>query len=174
MPFAHLHRPCVIADRLMPNGYPTAQRHRKALEAKLGRPLRDGYETHHRCENPGCIEPEHLEEREMREHRREHLLAHPRGQRTGPTTEEWRQRISDSLRGRPLSAAHRAALSAGQQARTDQRNRKLTDDQIREIRARLLDGPRGTAAVLAKEFGVSNSTIANVKYGRKKVYEGVV
>lgn len=123
----------------MPNGYPTGQKHRKVLEQKLGRSLLPGHETHHKCENPGCIEPEHLEEIEMREHRRMHLLEKPRGQRTGPTTEEWRHSIAK-------------AISV------------LTEEQAVVIRSRLAIGEKGCD--LAAEYGVAASTISNIKYGR--------
>lgn len=143
----------------MPNGYPNAQLHRRVLEEKLGRLLLPGHETHHLCENRSCIEPEHLEEKEMRAHRREHLLEKPRGQRTGPTTPEWCENISLALRGRSLSLEHRAALSRGQRARTDRRT-KLTEDQEMQIRHRVSYGEKYRD--LAIEFGVATGTITNV------------
>jgi hypothetical protein len=36
--------------------------HRIALEQKLGRPIRRGFEADHQCVNPLCIEPAHLQE----------------------------------------------------------------------------------------------------------------
>lgn len=159
--FTHLHRhmPCIIAPRLMPNGYPTSQRHRKVLEEKLGRKLLPGCETHHLCENPGCIEAQHLQEWTMREHRAYHLLQKPRGQRTGPNTDEWKENISLALRGRSLSPVHRASLSRGQRNRTDRRN-KLAVEQEQEIRDRVGSGEKYRS--LAAEYGISVSTVNNV------------
>lgn len=36
--------------------------HRVMLEYKLGRPIRKGYETLHSCDNPSCVNPNHLSE----------------------------------------------------------------------------------------------------------------
>lgn len=36
--------------------------HRVALEEKLGRPLLPGMNANHHCDNPPCIQPEHLYE----------------------------------------------------------------------------------------------------------------
>ena len=40
----------------------TVGAHRYALEQKLGRALREGYETCHHCDVRNCVEPEHLYE----------------------------------------------------------------------------------------------------------------
>jgi hypothetical protein len=46
--------------------------------------------------------------------------------------------------------------------------RSLTGDQVMRIRKEMADGPRGTGVRLAKEFGVSPSTITTAYQGIKK------
>jgi hypothetical protein len=42
--------------------------HRFAFECMEGRPVLDGHELHHVCENPWCVNPMHLVEVTRREH----------------------------------------------------------------------------------------------------------
>jgi len=37
-----------------------------------GRSVRKGYLLHHKCHNPRCVNPDHLEEMTMKEHKRHH------------------------------------------------------------------------------------------------------
>jgi len=42
------------------NGYPYGYAHRRYWETANG-PRPDGYDIHHLCKNPGCVNPDHLE-----------------------------------------------------------------------------------------------------------------
>jgi hypothetical protein len=158
--------PCILAPRTTKGGYPVGQGHRTALEAALGRELEAGHEAHHECRNRACIEPAHLQELTTAAHR----SLHSKGNKyavgnAGPTTDEWKQKISASLTGKQLSDAHKSALSEGQKRRfaaSPNPRRKLTDDQVREMR-RL--APTTSCKELGARFGVSESTASNVVTG---------
>lgn len=91
-----------------------------------------------------------------RKHRPESLLKIGAASRQRRHTEEWRQRMHEKMRGREFTAEHRQRLSKGVS--------KLTDNQVREIR-RLLDA-KVSQYVIAKQFGVHQGTISNIKRGR--------
>lgn len=96
----HLHRhsldlPCIRAKKISTNGYPSGSKHRKVLEAKLGRKLHHGCEAHHVCEHQWCIEPTHLEEKEMVAHRRAHSLGNKYAVGTVFSDEEIERRRRD-------------------------------------------------------------------------------
>ena len=48
------------------------------------------------------------------------------------------------------------------------RGGSITEQDMADIRARLAEGGRGTAAALAKEYGVSDSRISAIKRGVKR------
>lgn len=66
-------------------GYPHAYAHRRYWETVNG-PRPEGHDIHHRCKNPGCVNPAHLEPIDEREHDVEHFL----GERVGLTLEDVR------------------------------------------------------------------------------------
>ena len=46
--------------------------HKRVLEKKLGRPVRDGYEAHHKDGDKNNNRSSNMQEKEMGKHRREH------------------------------------------------------------------------------------------------------
>lgn len=62
-------KPCIISNEVLNHGYPRrfvdgkyVYLNRHILEQKLGRPIKEGYESCHSCNNTKCIEPEHIYE----------------------------------------------------------------------------------------------------------------
>lgn len=71
-------------------------------------------------------------------------------------SEEHKRRMSEIMSQRVFTEQHRRRLSLG--------TRKLSDEQVREIRRRLNAGERQYA--IARDYGVDKGTISNIKQGR--------
>lgn len=99
--------------------------YRFVLETALGRPLRNGMEVCHKCDNGSCIRPDHLFEGthgdNMRDaqakgrlHQTDESKARLRRAQLGvKESAETRAKLSKAHTGVPLSAEHRAAISRG-------------------------------------------------------------
>ena len=94
--------------------------HRLALEIYLGRPITQGMKVLHSCDNPSCVNPNHLREGTQKENIDD---MHSRNRHVG--------------------------------------NKKLTYDQVADIRSRVGQSQRALAA----EFGISKSTISHILNG---------
>ena len=92
----------------------------------------------HRCGNPRCVNPDHL------------FL--------GTALDNVRDCISKQRNLKGFCKGH----LHGRKKRT----RKLTDDQVREIRATLYN--REPLAVIADRYGVSMATISTIRRGKRK------
>jgi hypothetical protein len=72
---------CEIGPRLAANGYARLRddtyAHRAAWEEVNG-PIPEGHHIHHLCNNPGCVNVEHLECVTPIEHARRHAPSEPR------------------------------------------------------------------------------------------------
>lgn len=118
--------------------------HRVAWEREKGL-VPSGMVVHHECRNKKCVNVAHLMLLTNAEHSALHLAERVAenggtiGQRHGPNTSEWKERLRTATQ-------------------------KLSDDQVREIRARLARGELGYK--IAAAFGVCHSTITNIKSGK--------
>lgn len=120
--------------------------HRASYEAAWGE-IRDGLRVLHRCDNPACFNPSHLflgtqadniADMFSKNRQRDYLATAAKGERHGSRTKPER-----TLRG------------------INQPKAKLTDDLVREIRASL-----DSTASLARKYGVSETTVHDVRTGR--------
>ena len=155
----------IYAGRLNENGYGRDRNdliHRFVLEEKLGRPIKPGYVAMHTCDTPWCIFEGHLREGTRADNNadrdakgRQVCLrgdAHP--SRTRPETRP---------RGDAhFSRAHPEKLSRGE----CHYKAKLTEQDVRIIRAILAKAPRGTAVKLAELYGVDRTLLSKIKLGK--------
>ena len=136
-----------------PNGYGSARdgrrmvnAHRVVLERKLGRPLAAGMQACHviTCVSTRlCVRPSHLYEGSGAENAADREA---QGRTARGDTHGSRTKRSD----RPRGSAHGLA--------------KLTEDGVRSIKSRLAAGD--TSASIARDYGVTPSTIGSIKLGR--------
>lgn len=144
------------------NGKKLMPAHRFAWEITNG-PIPEGIFVCHHCDNPLCIRPDHL-----------FLGTH--SENMADRNAKGRQASGE----RHVSVTHPEVLMRGDwhYARTQPERlargeghgmTSLTEDQVREIRARYGTGP--SYAALAAEYGVDKGTISNVV--RRKTWKHV-
>jgi len=133
--------------------------HRIALEWKLGRPLRDGYETAHTCDNPGCVNSNHLWEATHRENMLD-SHAKDRSHTVIPTLESMEKQRQNTPRG----DRHFMTQEYHRYQHEANGNSKLAKTQVDEIR-RLRRDEGWTLVALAKQFGVTHAMIGFIVRG---------
>ncbi len=118
--------------------------HRVSYALNVG-PITEGLSVLHRCDNPQCVRPDHL----FLGTQRDNIQDAARKGRTA--------------RGdRSFARLHPERLQRGEQ----RPNAKLTLAIATEIRARLINAPVGTAAALARTYGVSPAIICGIRKGK--------
>ena len=117
----------------------TQYAHRAALEEKLGRPIKKGMECLHSCDNPPCINLDHLTEGTRGDNMKDmHCKGRAQGKQLAPPG------IYSPGETNPMA--------------------KLFDDEAEEIR-RLYKAGQYLQRELALLFGVSQPTISNIITG---------
>ena len=137
-------------------GYPITGRnirvHRWVLELTVGRKLgRFEFACHH-CDNPPCINPDHLFVGSPKDNVRDMM---EKGRGNHAKTPAWRA---------ALSASAKAGLASGRRVLKrghDSPNAKLTEDQARSI----LADPRSQREI-ARSYSVNQATISLIKTGK--------
>lgn len=113
--------------------------HVMAWEEANGRSVEPGEIVRHRCDNPPCIEETHLVIGTFKDNRDDLVERHPE-----------RVVLPPRLCGE------------------DHPNHKLTDLQVRELRASFT-GARGEKASLARAYGISKTQVTNILRKRQRV-----
>lgn len=111
----------------------------------------DGMDVCHRCDNPACINPDHLFEGTAADNLRD-MASKGRGNRGKKL---------------PIGKRHWASQNPERVRGVANGNARLTEADVREIRSSTLRGAR-----LAERFGVSQTLISNIRRG--KCWPGVI
>jgi len=115
--------------------------HRLALEARLGRPIRPGYFSCHHCDNPPCVNPDHLFEGTQGDNNRDRAA---------------KGRSRGTFRSGPDHPATQRRGERHWQA-------KLSDADVRTIRALAASGI--TFGAIGRRFGIHSATASRVARG---------
>lgn len=119
--------------------------HRLSFQVNIG-PIPAGKDVLHYCDQPGCIEQEHL----WAGTHQENMADRDRKGRNGGWKTRGRRRPGTGVHGQKHPRA------------------KLADGQAREIKRRLrrTEDRSNRPAALAREFGVSESLVRGIRDGR--------
>jgi hypothetical protein len=115
--------------------------HRYALMLHLNRPIEKGIEVRHKCHNPSCFNPEHLEEGTHRENMNDMVIA-------------GRQARGNILANRLRGVVHEGGRGEGNG------RAKLTNEQVLDIRR--LSASTMTQREIATQYGVSKTAIRGI------------
>ena len=136
-------------------------------------PIPKGMHAHHVCENKQCVNPWHIELMTLSDHTKHHRPRNKTGLRTHC---KHGHEFTDANTHRTPSGARRCKTCRLQWAQQDRIRKgiapgregtknsqaKLTDSAVREIR-QAQNVPRGTLAKLQHKYGISRTTIKNIR-----------
>lgn len=111
----------------------------------------------HKCDNPPCVNPEHLFEGSHKENKKDCLI---KGRANSPSgNDHWSRRNPHLVK---RGATHyKTGSSRANERGIENSQSKLNDQKVREIRARHIPR-RISQSMLAKEYGVTQSVISDV------------
>ncbi len=127
--------------------------HRFALQLALGRPLGEGMEACHTCDNPPCCNPAHLFEGTHQDNVDDRNVK-------GRTAQG--DHVPPERRARGDRHPARRIAGWGQGERNGRH--RLTEDDVRTIRRRLAERVRWID--IAAEFGISKPAVSHIAAGR--------
>lgn len=131
--------------------------HRLAFALACGE-IPSGMVIRHSCHNPNCCNPDHLSIGTQQDNIRDMIEA-------GRQFSELRNKPKSSAHTQKIGAsvkAYRARLKA--EGKPHSGRRKLTDDQVRQLRSRYSAGSK--LIDLSREFGLCKTAVARIAKGK--------
>lgn len=127
--------------------------HRAILELKLARKISHGMLACHTCNNPSCVNPEHIYEGSPKENTADMFKA---GRHASQFKTDWKCYATGADHHWTKDPTHAVGENNGRA--------KLSEPEVISIISRLASGEK--RSIIAKEFNVTWTTIANIGNGK--------